>query len=128
MVGRVEGHAPLELVAIVYSQDELAVIRSRLDAAGIWSFRHSESQIAVNVPLTLGLGGVRIFVHCDEASNARALLTEGGPWERIGGVYDNLRWLDWVTALMLAILAATPPPARIQSVVIGASVLARRED
>ena len=114
------------MVAIVYSQDELAVILSRLEAAGIWVFRHTEGQIAVDVPLTLALGGVRIFVLREAAEEARDVLAESGPWERIGGVYENSLWLDWVVALLLLFLAATPPPARVPSVIIGAS--ARAED
>lgn len=120
--------APLELVAIIYRQDELAVILSRLENAGIWSFRHSAGHAAASAPMTLALGGIRLFVHRDEAQAARALLAEGGPWERIGGVYENLLWLDWVVALMLIVLTTTPPPARIPSVIIGASVVVRTED
>jgi len=118
----------LELVAIVYRQDELAMIRSRLEWAGIWSFRHSELQIAIEVPITLGLGGVRIYVHREEAGDARAVLAEGGPWDRIGGVYDNSPWADWIMMLMLLFLAATPPPARIPSVIVGAAAAVRSED
>lgn len=126
MEAHLEGQ--LELIAIVYRQDELAVILSRLEAADIWVCRHSKGHVAVDVPLTLALGGVRLFVHREEAEEARALLAECGSWERIGGVYENSLWLDWLVALLLLFLAATPPPARIPSVVIGASAVARTED
>ena len=115
-------------MAIVYSQDELAVILSRLEAAGIWVFRHSETQIAIDVPRTLALGGVRIYVLREDAEEARDVLVEGAPWKRIGGVYENSLWLDWTVALLLLFLAVTPPPARIPSHVIGARVVARTED
>ncbi len=115
-------------MAIVYRQDELAVILSRLEWAGIWVFRHSEAQIAVDVPMTLALGGVRLYVPRDEAEEARAVLAEGALWERIGGVYENSPWLDWVVALLLVFLAATPPPARVPSVIVGAHVASRLED
>ena len=63
----------------------------------------------------------------EDAEEARYVLAEGAPWQRIGGVYENSLWLDWTVALLLLFLAATPPPARMPSVIIGSSVT-RTED
>jgi hypothetical protein len=107
---------PFELIAIVFSQDELALVTSRLQAEGIWAIGHSERHIGVNVGLTLALGGVKLLVHHDQAEDARQLL--GEPWVRTGGVYARSRALDWAMALMLAVVTGVPAPARIQSVLV----------
>lgn len=111
---------PLQLVAIIYSQDELAVLTSRLRCEGIWCFRHSERQIGANVGWTLALGGVRLFVRREDAAAARALLTDVGRWQRVGGVYDRSRIIDWTMALFLALMTGIPTPARMPGHVVGA--------
>lgn len=88
--------APLELVAIIYRQDELAVILSRLENAGIWSFRHSAGHAAASAPMTLALGGIRLFVHRDEAQAARAyspraVLGSGSA----GSTKTCFGWIGW---------------------------------
>jgi hypothetical protein len=109
---------PFELIAIVYSQDELALVTSRLRSEGIWAISHSARHVAADIGLTLALGGVRLLVHADQAEEARGLLAMGRPWERTGGVYAGSRALDLWLALMLALVTGVPPPARIQSVLV----------
>jgi hypothetical protein len=109
---------PFELIAIVYSQDELALLTSRLHSEGIWAISHSALQIAVDVGWTLALGGVKLFVHREQADVARDLLRSDEPWERTSGVYARSRALDLLLALMLALVAGVPTPARMQSVLV----------
>jgi hypothetical protein len=111
-------HDPFELIAIVYSQDELALLTSRLHSEGIWVISHSAGQIAVDVGWTLALGGVKLFVHREQAGIARDLLRRDGPWERTTGVYVRSRALDLLLALMLALVAGVATPARIQSILV----------
>jgi hypothetical protein len=108
------------LVAYVYSQDELAVLTSRLSWENIWCFAHSARHIAIDVGLTWALGGIRLFVHREAAKAARALLAETPAWERVGGVYDRWPVLDWVMALFLVLATGVAPPARIQSSLVQA--------
>ena len=110
---------PFELIAIVYSQDELALVTSRLESEGIWTISHGARHAAIDPALTLALGGVRLFVHREQAQEARLLLATGGPWVRTGGIYASSRGLDLVLALMLAVVAGVPPPARIPTEIVG---------
>jgi len=109
---------PFESIAVVYSQDELALLTSRLHSEGIWVVSHSARHIAVDVGWTIALGGVRLMVHHLDADAAREVLAAGEPWERTSGVYDRSRIVDLLLALMLALVAGVPPPARIPSVLV----------
>lgn len=109
-------HDPFEPIAIVYSQDELALLTSRLHSEGIWTFSHGARHVAVDPALTLALGGVRLLVRREQAEDAREVLAMGEAWQRAGGVYARSRVLDLALALLLALMAGVPPPARIPTV------------
>jgi len=109
---------PFELVAIVYSQDELALLISRLRWEDIRVVGHSGAHVAADVGLTVALGGVRLLVHQEDADDARRVLAATPAWERQGGVYADSRLMDLLLALLLVLMAGVPPPARLQSVLI----------
>jgi hypothetical protein len=110
----------LELVAIAYSQDELGLLTSRLRWEGIHVFLHSQAQIAVDVSLTIALGGVRLLVPNDQAEQTRQILRAMPAWERGAGVYCDNRLVDLLLAFLLVMMTGIPPPARIRSVLIAA--------
>jgi hypothetical protein len=110
-------HDPFEPIAIVYSQDELALLTSRLEHDGIWCVRHSGAHISADVGLTIALGGVKLLVHPEQAAEARELAASH-IWERTGAVYDRSRAVDLLMALLLALLTGIPPPARIHSMLL----------
>ncbi|HEY0116855.1 MAG TPA: hypothetical protein VGB54_14165 [Allosphingosinicella sp.] len=107
-----------ELVAIVYSQDELAVLTSRLRFEGIWVVEQSARHVGADWALTVALGGVGLLVHHEDAPDAWTVLAETTRWQRTGGVYARSRILDLVMALLLAIYPGLPPPARIPAVLV----------
>ena len=88
------GQQQLELIAIVYRADELAMLKSRLEWEGIWFFAQGEPTIFLNPGWTLALGGFRLFVHREHAEEARELLHGMQHWDRGTGVYAPDRVMD----------------------------------
>jgi hypothetical protein len=115
---RGEPDGPFETIAIVYRQEELGLIKARLEHEGIWTVPHSYRHISIDVPITLALGGIRLMVHREQAAEARELLAGLPPWERRGGVYAESFALDLLMALLLVLLTGIPPPCRIDSILI----------
>ena len=77
---------PLVLIAVVYSQDELALLTSRLRWEDIWCFPHSAGLIAIDVGWTWALGGIRLFVHREDAKAVAPFGRDAGMGARWRGL------------------------------------------
>jgi hypothetical protein len=109
---------PLETVAIVYSQTELAVLLSLLEDRGIAAFPFHRGQVSVQWTLTVALGGVPVQVLLEDADEARAEFKAVGRSWPTTGVYANERWLDLILVLLMLVVFWIPPPSRIPAFVI----------
>ena len=116
---------PLETVAVVYSQNELAVLLSLLEDRSIPAFPFHRGQISVLWTLTVALGGVPVQVPLEYADEARAELKAVGRSWPTNGIYADERWLDIVLLLLMLALFVMPPPARIPAFVISGRSSAR---
>jgi hypothetical protein len=111
----------LELVAVVYSQDELALLTSRLRSESIWVVEQGARHVALDWALTVALGGVRLLVHRADAADARLVLAQTTRRDRGKGVFAQERLLDLLMALVLVMVSGIPPPARMPAWLIGAA-------
>ena len=109
-----QDRGPLETVAILYNQSEIALLTARLRAAGISVLPHSRENAAVDWAITLALGGVRLQVPQEQAEQATALLAELPPWQGHNGVYSSNRAIDILFALLLLLFCGCPTPARFE--------------
>ena len=106
-----------ETVAIVYSQPELAVMRSMFAFYGIPTFAVGQGHASVLPTWMVALGGVQVRVAADAAADARALLSEVA--ERPQAVRPYLirnRWLNGVVVVLAWMFLFMPvPPTRTGS-------------
>jgi hypothetical protein len=115
-----------ETLAWVYDQGDLAIILSRLEHADIWVVPLGYHQIAAQWYLTIGLGGVELRVHAEDAAAARALFAEVDWQPRRCSLFSDNRLIEIVLILFVfGIILA--PPARMPAEFVPARVEARAE-
>jgi hypothetical protein len=103
----------LRIIASVYDRSELGLVRAWLGSHGIWTSTVGEGHLAVQWPLAVALGGVRLMVRVEDFGRAVVLLADREPYRFACGIFFRSRLADAAVILMLFVLTFVPPPARI---------------
>jgi hypothetical protein len=103
-----------EVIAVVYSQPEAAVLLATLRAYGIFALPKNQAHIAIAPSLMLALGGTWITVPPRRKKDALALLEaiDSGWRPPPPPIVDQL-WLSRVFAVCMTFLLGVPPMPRI---------------
>ncbi|MEA3065527.1 MAG: putative prokaryotic signal transducing protein [Sphingomonadales bacterium] len=103
----------LHIIASVYDRSELGLVRAWLESRGIWTSTIGDGHVAVQWPLAIALGGVRLTVRVEDYARAAELLAGLEPYRFARGLFSSNRLVDAALILMLFFLTFVPPPARI---------------
>lgn len=102
-------------IAIVYSRPEAAVLEATLRAYGIVCHVGNEGHVAVQTPLMVALGGLRVAVAPGQVHDAVALLhaiDEG--WSRPPSPLAFRRPFRSILTLLVFWMTLAPPPPRVR--------------
>ncbi|HEX6376443.1 MAG TPA: hypothetical protein VFZ91_12080 [Allosphingosinicella sp.] len=103
----------LRTIAAVYDRSELGLLRSWLEAHGLWTSTVGDGHAAVEWPLAVALGGVRLRVRAEDFAAAAELLADREPYRFARTLFLRSRLADAALLLMLFLLTFVPPPPRI---------------
>jgi hypothetical protein len=110
-----------ETIAWVYSPSDLALLLSRFEHEGIHVLPIGRLHAAVDPWLVTALGGIKLRVHTEDLSDARALLAEldAAPYRArlLFGVWQ----LDLLFFLVVGFFGMPPPPRQIPSYLVEAA-------
>ena len=104
---------PFVTVAYVYDQQELALLLSRFEDAGIWVVPLGYHHAAAQWNFTVALGGVQLLVLREEAQLAAELLARIEPRTFHSRIFSDHVFVDVILLVGLFLVGLFAPPARI---------------